>query len=349
MIMATEDPVSIEIPGNSHVLSMRNDELLFPYLKKYGSDFMAYSGLQPGLEYFLMDNIGYIAFRRFHHPILAPKGISFVISDPICARDNYETIIAHFLERMGKSSFLMVTKEVAMALRSFGLHINQFGAASEIDVQSFNIKGKEKEHLRRWKNKAAKEGVEVIESDVRYIEKAQLEKVNSEWIRKKGGKEYILMHRPFMWDHEEDVRFFWALKEGELVGMVGFDPMYKDNKVVGYYKNFLRMSDDAPHGTSVLVTLAAIEKFRYEGGIERVCFGISPFSNLNRNDLNDSNTLYLASRFMHKYCGFIYPFKGNEFHKKRYGGAKKEFYYSSLPEGSKIMQLLTALKALGCF
>jgi len=321
---------------------------LFPYLKKNGSDFMAYSTLQDGLEYFIIENIGYIAFKKFTHALLAPRGLNFVVADPITDKKDFKYIISLFIKHQGPSIFLMITAEVSLILKELGYHINQFGGAPEIDVQDFSLKGKEKEHIRRWYNKAVKEGVTVVEDKIENVDMERLKFVSDQWLAHKGGKEYKLMNRPFVYSSEPDIRYFFAYHNNNLVAVTGFDPIYENNKIIGYFKNIVRFSDDAPHGTIVLATYTAIEKFKGED-IQRLCMGISPFSNISNDDMNDCRTMYYLSSFLYKYCTFIYPFQGNEFHKKRYGGTKKQFYYSTLPDHNKLLQLLSALKVLNCF
>lgn len=333
---------------NSVRIIDRDDETLFPYLTKYGGDFMAYSTLQPGLKYFVMDGVGYVPFVPYKNRLFAPEGIAFGISDPIAAKNNYEKLISCFIEKMGPSIFLMVTKDIALVLKKLGHRINQFGGAPEIDIQNFNLKGKDKDHLRRWRNKAIRENVEVKEANIREMDIDAVKKVCESWLKLKGGREYVLMMRAFIYEYERDVRHFWAFQNGRLVGVAGFDPMYEDNKVIGYYKNFARFTEDAPGGTIVLATLHAFEKFKQEG-IKRVCLGLSPFSNLDENELNDSKFMFAASKFMYKYCNFIYPFKGNSFHKKRYGGTKKPFYYSSMPDRNILRQVLAAMDVMQYF
>lgn len=344
-----EDEAKAEHPpaGNIRVIE-RNLEQLFPYLRKSGSDFMAYSTLQDDLEYFILENVGYIAFKKFSHFLLAPRGLNFVVADPVADKKDFKQIISLFLKHQGPSIFLMITAEVSIILKELGYQINQFGGAPEIDVQNFSMKGKEKDHLRRWRNKAIREGVTIVEDKIENVDIERLKFVSDQWLTHKGGKEYKLMNRPFVYKSEPDIRYFFAYHNNRLVAVTAFDPMYENNKIIGYFKNVVRFSDDAPHGTIVLATLAAIEKFKPEG-VQRLCMGISPFSNMSKDDMNDCKTMFYLSSFLYKHCTFIYPFQGNEFHKKRYGGTKKQFYYSTVPGRNKLFQLLSALKVLNCF
>jgi phosphatidylglycerol lysyltransferase len=346
-INANESEAESSLTDNVCVID-RDLNRLFPYLRKSGSDFMAYSTLQDGLEYFIVENVGYIAFKKFRHFILAPCGLNFVVADPIAEKRDFKQIISLFIKHQGPSIFLMITAEVALVLKEIGYQINQFGGAPEIDVQNFSMKGKEKDHLRRWRNKAIREGVTVVEEKIETVDAKRLKFVSDQWLTHKGGKEYKLMNRPFVYNSEPDVRYFFAYHNNRIVAVTGFDPMYENNRIIGYFKNVVRFSDDAPHGTIALATLTALEKFKPEG-IQRLCMGISPFSNMSKDDMNDCRTMYYLCSFLYKHCTFIYPFQGNEFHKKRYGGVKKQFYYSTVPGRNKLFQLISALKVLNCF
>ena len=50
----------------------------FEYLKQFGSHCMAYSTLQPGMEYFDLPAVGYLAYMTHGRT-------RFVLGEPICA------------------------------------------------------------------------------------------------------------------------------------------------------------------------------------------------------------------------------------------------------------------------
>lgn len=96
------------------------------YLKQYGSHCMAYSTLQPGMQYFDMPGVGYLAF-------MICGGTRFVLGDPICAERDKEKLIENALKEYSKTSFYQISKATAELLHQrFGYYMNVFGTETNI-------------------------------------------------------------------------------------------------------------------------------------------------------------------------------------------------------------------------
>jgi len=322
-------------------------KVLSPFLKENGIGCMAYSTLQDGLEYFVDANLGYIAYYPLRFPFLTLKTNRIVLADPIAKKEDYERLVEQFLNQRSPAIFLQATTGFAELLVSYGFKVNQIGIETEIELAHFDLKGKQKAALRQWRNKAIREGVEVMEKDISEMDSSVVRGVSDNWLKKRGGHELYLLTRPLVYGHEEDVRYFWAVKNNDLVGMVIFDPMYGYRKIRGYYHNFVRLSDKAPYGTSVLATITAISQFQSEG-IERVSLGMSPLCKLEDDKFKRNKNLSRIFRFMYSHCGFLYPFQGNHFHKSKYHGDESPVYFSCT-EGNSVMSLLRAMKSLKIF
>ncbi|MHB9079136.1 MAG: phosphatidylglycerol lysyltransferase domain-containing protein [Pirellulaceae bacterium] len=88
------------------------------YLTKYGSHCMAYSTLQPGMAYFDLPGVGYIAYVRY-------LGTSFILSDPVCAPDQLPALIVAFLRQHRSPFFVQVHEHTAGVLqREYGFRVN---------------------------------------------------------------------------------------------------------------------------------------------------------------------------------------------------------------------------------
>jgi hypothetical protein len=83
---------------------------LMPYLKQHGSTIMAYSTLQKGLSYFLIRDVGYIAYgvRHIGPSFLNLKG-PVVLGDPVCHPKDRVKLAAAFLQRYPKALFMQVS------------------------------------------------------------------------------------------------------------------------------------------------------------------------------------------------------------------------------------------------
>lgn len=301
-------------------------QLLSPWLKLYGSGCMSYSSLQEGMDYFILEGVGYIAFHTIRHPVFAPFGKRFVVGDPMAPKDSFKLIIGEFLKDGKTAIFYQISRECACVLHeSFGMRLNEIGVEWDIDIHNYDLKGKDKAQLRQWTNKARKEGVEVFEAEMESMDLAEVKAISEEWVARKGGEESRIVIRPLSFENEPDVRHFWARKDGKLIGMTGFDPLYTDGKLTGYYHDHVRTLNDAPHGATDLMNITAIEKFKGEG-LSKVTLGMSPLSMLEDHDLEHRRMLKWLMEFMREHCNNIYPFKGNYFHKSRYCGAVRKSY-----------------------
>lgn len=106
------------------------------YLKEYGSHCMSFSALQPGIQYFDMPGIGYIAYEQ-------KWGLRAVLSNPVCDIKDQETLIGEFLQENSPAGFAQISEPVAKLLyEAFGYFSTQFGIESIIDLNNWNLKGK---------------------------------------------------------------------------------------------------------------------------------------------------------------------------------------------------------------
>jgi len=315
------------------------------FLRAHGSGCLAYATLQPGLSYFDITGVGYVAHYLFKHPIFARQGRRLVIGDPICSQETLSDVLDRFLASGPPAMFLQVSEGVAGELHRRGYRVNQLGVETEIPIQDFSLDGKAKSRLRHWRNKALKEGVKVSEAPIAEMDRGAVEAVSANWLSRKGHKELQLLIRPLCYEREPLVRYFWAHCQGKLIGMIGFDPLCRDNAVFGYYHNVVRLSKDAPHGTSDLMTLAAMETFRAEGA-QTLSFGLAPLAEISAGQFRANMMLHRILLLLRKYGERLYPFAGIYEHKAAYRPVLKRVYCSGI-HGNSMLELISAMKAIG--
>jgi len=320
-------------------------------LEKYGSHCMAYTSLEPGLEFFLLDDVGYIAFKRFKDWFWAFNERIIVLADPICSNDNTELILDEFLQKYSNVIFVQSSRRFAEVLDKKGFQVNQFGIETDLYTADFDLAGKARAKLRQWQNKCQREGVSVVEQSLsEFSNHNEIKTLSQRWLDKKGGAEYSFLVRPLRYEDEKNTRCFFAYSEDEkLIGLALFDPMYKNNKVSGYYHNIDRIDDTAPNGTSVSIVLHALSKFREEG-IDKISLGMSPLklqrglsSELNYNKFTRKSFWYAFEKL-----NYIYPFQGNASHKGKFNGELTPVYISST-KGTNLWQVLVMMKGIGMF
>ncbi len=318
------------------------------FLRMYGESSMAFSSLQPNLKYYIDNHIGYMPILYMKHPVWAPKGFNVIFGDPICRDSDFNELLQGYLAScQGETTaFIHLSEKNALRLNAMNYQVNQMGVEHMIDLTRFDCKlpGSRFSHVRRWRNKARKEGIVVREQTFDEINPAELQQLNDNWLKSKGGVEFIGLTRPLRLEDKQDVRGFWAYKQNKLVGYALFDPMYRENQVFGYIHNIARLANEAPHGTNDLIILTALEKFSVEG-CQQLSLGLSPLAGIEDADFSHSKMISSLLRFMYKYCEFVYPFKGNYFHKQRYRGEQCQTYLAILPSVN-IYRLLGVFKTL---
>ncbi len=315
---------------------------LAPYIKKYGRGCLSYSVLQPGMEYYVEDNVGFIAYYSFRHFLLAPKGRKIILADPLCAPEHLEGMLERFIAKHKWVILLQCNRKTGEALDKLGHEVNMFGKECELPIP-YDLAGKKRAKIRQWRNKCEREGVVVEERAISDCDMAEIEALSSEWVKDKGGRELILLTRPFVKEDEPEVRYFWARRDGKLIGFAIFDPMYNTGCPVGYYHNFDRISDDAPNGTSAYIITEAIKVFAEEG-IKVVSLGLMPLhvlrAHFRQNDFTMKGFRYAAKNLNH-----LYPFQGNISHKKKFAGRQSPVYFSST-NGNQLREMFILMKAM---
>lgn len=345
----TDDYPTIHAKHKS--LSPATQQRLLDFLHRFGSQPIAYSVVQPGLEYFIDDELGFLGYIAIKDRIFAPRGLHMVIGNPICAPENYGELLDRYLAvaraDVATCAFVEINSEFAGVLHERGLPVNELGVEWELDLTNFDpqLPGKGYQNLRRWRNKAQAEGVQVQEGRMyELLERHadELTELNDEWLKRKGGTEFIGLTRPMETAEHPYVRYFWATQKGRLTALAVFDPMFENNQIIGYYHNLCRVLQSAPHGTNDLIVLEAMRRFQAEGK-RMVSLGMSPFAEITNEEYGHFNPRVAGMfRFMYNHCQFVYPFRGNHFHKRHYRGTPHRSYMASVPE-------LNIYRVLGVF
>ncbi|WP_432738208.1 phosphatidylglycerol lysyltransferase domain-containing protein [Maridesulfovibrio sp. FT414] len=250
-----------------------------------------------------------------------------ILSNPVTSEHLQPIFIEKLASLLGKITLVQIDHSLATQLYRMGFKVYQLGIETELELASFNLSGKNRSSLRQWKNKALRSGITVEEKKLSEIPQEEISLVSDCWIQRKGGREMSFLTRPLPDRDEDGVRFFWARMDGQLIGLAGFDPIYEHGRPVGYYHNFDRLKKEAVNGTSPYILLSAIEKFRSEK-IERVSLGLSPLAGMN-SEFNLSGILKKISELFYRYGEPVYPFKGNDRHKSKFGGNRKKTYVAS--------------------
>ncbi len=295
-----------ELAGNAFTFAER-----VGYLKKHGVHSQSFSTLQPGMQYFDLPGVGYIAYMR-------KWGGTFVLSDPVCAPENFPVILEQFHNRFPNASYIQVSKPVVDVLNlRFGLYGTQFGSESRIDLGTWSLSGKKKQILRTALNQAEKTDITVRE---RFSDDHTRE-ISEAWIRTRKCKsnEIRFLIRPMEMAYRENERHFYAYQDGKAVGFIYFDPIYRNNEIISYVPNISRANADFRQGIFYTLMAHAMDVFKAEG-VPYVDLGLIPLSLANELEPQESRSLKRLLHLVYEKGNFLYNFKGLEFTKSRFRG-----------------------------
>ncbi|SNC76092.1 Uncharacterized conserved protein [Marinobacter sp. es.048] len=287
------------------------------FLKKYGTHSQSFSTLQPGMQYFDLTGMGYIAYMR-------KWGGTFVLSDPVCAPEDFGNLLESFHQRFPNASYIQVSKPVVDFLHlRFGLYGTQFGSESRIDLGRWSLSGKKKQILRTALNQAEKNGITVKE---RFSDDHTRE-ISEAWIRTRKCKsnEIRFLIRPMEMDYRENERHFYAYQDGKAVGFIYFDPIYRNNEIISYVPNISRANADFRQGIFYTLMAHAMEVFKAEG-VPYLDLGLIPLSLDSATEHQESRVLKRLLHGLYEKGNFLYNFKGLEFTKLRFRGEKFKTY-----------------------
>ena len=323
-------------------------ELLSPFLTQYGEGSLAYATLQEGMEYFVTDD-GYLSYTSVQHPVFARKTKRIVLSDPICAPQNYARLVSDFLKHSPRIAFAVISERCAEALRGMGFKVNCLGYEPEIAIQTYNTRGnwKELDLIKRARNEAKREGITIREENGAELKKADFDEVSAKWIstKKVNDREIWIYARRPVFGHEQDVRKFVAHdKAGQVAGFAFYDPMYRDGKVFGYSANISRCDEQKYGRLATAIHMEAIEKFKPEGK-DVLNLLLAPFVKLDLGKYNEDFGTKLFFKLSARFGNNIYNFKGLSFHKSKYRGTEKPLYWASnslLPSNDVYLAFLSA-------
>jgi phosphatidylglycerol lysyltransferase len=287
------------------------------WLKQYGSHPMSFSTMQPDMAYFELPGIGYIAYAQYW-------GMQFALADPVCAPAQREEMLDRFVERFPRALFVQVSKAVVDHLHGrHGYYGTQFGSESKILLADWSLRGARKQIIRTAVNGAAAAGIEIREGGFDH----DVKRISEAWIRTRRCKnnEIRFLIRPMLIDYREGTRYFYAMLNGEAVGFIFFDPIYKGGRLAGYVPNISRSSSNFRQGLWYALMAHALAVFREEG-VHYVDLGLVPLQMDGGVEPQESRLLRATMSVIRERMDFLYNFKGLEFAKSRFQGRIEKTY-----------------------
>ena len=146
--------------------------MLSPHLRAHGREALSYATIQDGMEYFIDEELGYVAFTTVTHPVFARRPKRIVLSDPVCSRENLPALLERFLRDHPSTAFVVISEHCAEVLRALGYKVNCIGPEPELPIQTYNTNGnwKELDMIKRARNEAKREGLVIREEKLEEID-----------------------------------------------------------------------------------------------------------------------------------------------------------------------------------
>ena len=258
-----------------------------------------------------------------------------VNGDPICADENFGTLLAEFREFCQKSAyklfFLGLTDDYLEEDKKQGFGIVKAGEEARFKLADYEISGKKGAKMRMNINHATKAGITIKEYRIGEQRDPEIEagltRVSDEWLsEKKSGLLTFTMGTVGL-DNPMDRRYFYAQTEaGKIVAFVVFVPFMAGN---GYMADVTRHGNDAPGGVMETIIYQAFQAFKEEG-IEYGSLGVAPLTGLDEKSANPIEKLL---RFIYDNLNACYGFRDLYRAKEKYSPTEwVPSYYAYLPK-----------------
>jgi len=175
------------------------------YLKKYGSQTTSYFHTQPDIDYFHVQNVGFVSYK--HQKGLLSK-LNIVFAKPVCRHENLEYLIdAYLAKSQCPTVFISADLELADLLHQKGFDVNDIGSDFIMPLDSYKVSGRKMRHLRSAAN-LHKHGLVVKEQSWADIDAEEVRAISHAWMgaKKVTHGEIRVMTRPPKFEAEWDVR-----------------------------------------------------------------------------------------------------------------------------------------------
>lgn len=247
------------------------------YVRKWGGS-TADGILDPASYIFRVPEIdGLIGYRW-------ENGCAIVFGDPICSPAQIKNLIHAFHEFCEKEGlrivYLVISEWFATWLFKNGYckTIIEYGEELVLDPHNDprKKKGTNARLVRRKVNHALNEGV-VVKEYIPFddqIEK-EISQVGEKWLKARKGPQ-IYFSKVHLLEHRDGKRWFYAEKNGQMVGIVILSRLDKHQ---GWLLNNLMFTPEASNGVPELLVVTALDVLSQEG-CRYVTFGTVPANQL---------------------------------------------------------------------
>jgi phosphatidylglycerol lysyltransferase len=300
-------------------------------LRQHGRDPTSFQILEPGLQYWFLEQRAVIAYRDL-------GGAWVVAGEPVCEPACLSEVVAGFCAAAAAAGrrvrFFHVSADFVARTRLANTHV---GELPSWDPSAWEATLKSAKSLREQLRRARAKGVttRVVQgermADPRSPERIACERLLRRWLSIRGMSElhFMVLLHPF--GYPEERRYVLAERAGALVGMAVAIPIYQRD---GWFIEDLLRDPEAPNGTAELLVDATFRSF---ASARYATLGLAPLA-------GEVKPLLALTRH---YTARLYNFPGVRSFKEKLRPLRWEPVYLAYPRGE--LGLLAMRDVLAAF
>lgn len=248
-------------------------------LARHGAGSLGHQGTWQGNAHWIApDGEGGVAYR-------VVGGIAIALSDPACAPERRDEIVAGFLrhcdERGWSPVFYSVHDELLPVFDRLGWSRVSVGEETVIDLVGFELTGKQWQKVRYPLNRGLKLGIEAVWTTWPELSLATANSIvdlSERWVAEKALPEMGFTLGGLDEARDPEVSLLLAVgPDGVLQGVTSWLPVRRDGRIVGWTLDFMRRSDDAMPGIMEFLIASAALRAK-EDGAEYVSLSGAPLA-----------------------------------------------------------------------
>ncbi len=248
-------------------------------LKLYGSDTLSYFYLQDNRSYFFSPTgKSCLSYKLFNKVAIVP-------GDPLGPVEEIPLLLKSFLEYLSvwnfSPFFIGASSEYIKLLESKKMKTIKIGEEAIIDLSVFNYHQLKKK-VRRAVRHTEELGVEVFffnSINMPQNIRLQVTNLSADWIKGKGDQEKgfaMTLKRVPSSVGDKDCKFVVAVKDGCVLGYLGFVPCYPAKSLS---LDHIRSLKNSPNGLHEFLIIKAVEYFKLNH-INKISLNFAVFSNI---------------------------------------------------------------------
>ncbi|MWV59604.1 bifunctional lysylphosphatidylglycerol flippase/synthetase MprF [Rathayibacter sp. VKM Ac-2754] len=250
------------------VQRVRGDEARYrELLVRHGAGSLGHQGTWQGNEHWISaDGEGGVAYR-------VVGGVAITLSDPACAPERRPEVVAGFVrfcdERSWTPVFYSVHDELLPVFDALGWSRISVGEETVIELEGFELTGKQWQKVRYPLNRGIKLGIEAVWTSWPELSLGtanQIVDLSERWVAEKSLPEMGFTLGGMDEIRDADVALLLAVgPDGVLQGVTSWLPVHREGHVVGWTLDFMRRSDDAMPGIMEFLIASAALHVQQEG------------------------------------------------------------------------------------